>query len=415
MFGTNLSSKGILKLTRPLLMALAALLVSVAVLYLPLNRAQAQGIITVRKTLANHGPVVRVGERLTFIIQVTNNSTFTLTTLPLSDTYRADILALASSDLNGTPLFTNSQIANGSFITLFWDDLTASSGGSDMLPGQVITVTVVFTAEHPGTAVVNAAEVHDAVDDGGHTGLGGNSQEQNDAIGGATPVDKYLMPITTTPFIGMLIGFTITITNDGAARLTQLPLRDIYDPAALQFSYAVPPPDEVNAAVGELRWHDLTTYFGDLPGDAVIQVPVYFTVTQAIRTAFNRVEVVAAIDEYNNTLAVGADEVPITVLMDELRRLLEQKKEKHHHEGPDLAATAAAAVSAQATAEALAAAATATAEAAITATPTPAPRGPRYLPETGRSPVFMILLAAGLGILGVGWGVRVIWRRDGAS
>jgi hypothetical protein len=400
MFSTNLSSRGILKLTRPLLAALAALLIGAAALYLPLSRAQAQGVITVHKTLANHGPVVRVGERLTFTIHITNDSVFTLTTLPLSDTYRADILALASSDLNGAPLPSDSQAANGNFITLFWDDLT------DMPPGQAITVTMVFTAEHPGTAVVNAAEVHDAEDNAGHTGLRGNSQEQNDAIGGAAPLDKRLMPITSTPFIGMLIGFTITITNDGAAHLTQLPLRDIYDPAALHFSYAIPPPDEVNAAAGELRWYDLTTYFGDLPGDAVIHVPVYFTVTQAIQTAFNRAEVEAVIDEYSNTLAAGADEVPITVIIDELQRLIDQKKEEkeeeHHDEGPDIAATAAAQANAQATAEA-----------AITATPTP--QGPIYLPETGHNSDLMILLAAGLGVLSVGWGVRAISRRDGSS
>lgn len=406
------SHRQLLNLAGPFVVALAFLAACGAFLYFPAARVRAQ-TITVVKTLA-HSPVVRVGERLTFTVQITNDSGFVLDVIPFTDTYRSDMLRFEDASIGGSSIlpYDSSTPAGGS-TTLEWNDLTSLAG--DLPDGDAMVVTLVFVAEHPGTAIVNAAGVHDARDAGSNVNLSASSEDDNDAIGGSTPVEKQEM-FTTTPSIGMLMGYVITVTNDGASTITHLPLRDTYDPTILQFSHASPyNPDTPPSVPGDLRWNNLAdpAQFGPVPGDTAISITVYFTALRGIQLAHNRAEVAVAVDEYNNDLAAGADEVPITILG--WPEEVEEDDDDDDDEGPNVAATMAAqatstaqalAYQATATAQALAYEATATAQAAETATAQAG--GPAYLPETGlvetganaySNPGALALLMAGLVLL----------------
>jgi uncharacterized repeat protein (TIGR01451 family) len=68
---------------------------------------------------------------------------------------------------------------------------------------------------------------------------------------------------------GRVITFGLTITNTGTMTVTQLPLRDEFDPAHLTFRAASLAPDDTSTA-GVLAWTDLTSALGDLaPGQPV--------------------------------------------------------------------------------------------------------------------------------------------------
>ena len=72
------------------------------------------------------------------------------------------------------------------------------------------------------------------------------------------------------------VSFTIRIINTGPSWITELPLRDVYDPQYLRFESSSPFPTTVSS--GQVNWSDLTVSFGrDLaPGDG-FTVIVNFT------------------------------------------------------------------------------------------------------------------------------------------
>lgn len=292
------------KLIVALALAAVALISLILVLSTQSTRAQSPDQIYVDKQLGRADSVVHVGEYLTFTILIRNDAAFTVTTLPLSDTYNATVLAYADA----VPPPDSVDTGAG---RLDWNDLTASFG--DLAPGQQILVLVGFIAEHPAAAVVNAAEVHDAIGSSG--ALSGTTSIITDAqsVGGSSPVGKRL-PADLIPRVGLPLTFTILITNDGFAPMTSAPLVDTYNPALLRFSYAVPPPDRVNAASGVLTWTDVTSWTGDIPAHGTISVTTVFTALAAVDNASNRAQVSGARDWYGNDLTEGNDEVPITII-----------------------------------------------------------------------------------------------------
>jgi hypothetical protein len=266
--------------------------------------AQAGDDIYVDKRLGRTNPVVHVGEYLTFTILIRNDTAFTVTTLPLSDMYNAAVLAYA--DAVPPPDAVDEGAGQ-----IDWADLTTYFG--DVLPGGQIVVVVGFIAEHPAPAVVNAAEVHDALGAGGALSGTTSVDDGADAVGGSSPVDKELLA-GLLPQVGHPLTFTVIITNDGFTTMTVVPLVDTYDPALLAFSYAVPPPDLVDAVGGTLTWTDLTVWTGDVPAHATISVTTVFTALAITDDTINRAEVTGASDWYGNDIAGGADQVPITVI-----------------------------------------------------------------------------------------------------
>jgi hypothetical protein len=295
---------------RVLSILFAALIPLLVLFSLPIFSQPAQTVqaqtddIVVDKQLQRTDPVVRVGELLTFTIRIENLSAFTVTTLPLSDTFNTAVLGFA----NAIPAPDTVNTATG---RLDWTDLTTSFG--DLPPGQVITVVTAFIAEHPATAIVNQAEVHDAVGSNGSLDGGDDTDDNGESIGGSTPLEKRIND-GITPTAGLPLTFTISITNDGAVTVTVLPLTENYDPAIIQFSSAVPPPDFVDEMTGILTWTDITSPLGDLPAFGTISVTVVFTALTSTNDSINQASISGAVDWYDNDLAGGADDVPITII-----------------------------------------------------------------------------------------------------
>ncbi|HXV98995.1 MAG TPA: hypothetical protein VEC93_11285, partial [Anaerolineae bacterium] len=207
------------------------------------SQAQGSGPIILTKTLNRPTNVVRVGEVLTFTIALTNNSAFTLTGVTLIDTYDNTTLGYAGA------IPPESSVNPGAGIVT-WNNVAVPP----IPPGQSIIVTVVFTAEHPRTAIVNAVRAQDIIHQSGQLTFTTETSQTQDAIGGSAPVVKFLAP-GATPQAGLPVTFTHIITNDGAALMTYLPLTDTYDPTYLDFLFAIPTPTITNPP-GLLVWDD---------------------------------------------------------------------------------------------------------------------------------------------------------------
>jgi uncharacterized repeat protein (TIGR01451 family) len=67
---------------------------------------------------------------------------------------------------------------------------------------------------------------------------------------------------------GQVITFNLTISNTGTVTITELPLRDEFDPDVLTFSSASVTPSAVDDSIGEITWDDLTDSLGDLAPDS---------------------------------------------------------------------------------------------------------------------------------------------------
>lgn len=358
------------------------------------GKAQGQGSIKVVKTLAG-SQTVRVGEVITFYITIRNTADFSFTTVPLTDVFRADILSSEPTYVDPPPDLRSSG-------ALTWTNLADSFGGF-ILPGQVVTVTLAFTAEHPtgGLTTVNGAGVHDAVGIGGQSDFGGSGEVDNNAVGGAAPVTKTLEPLGGPARVGLPVTFTINVRNNGAATVYRLPLEDTYDPAVLAFNYAVPPPSQVIAATGVISWADLTAAFGPIPADTTITVTAVFTLTslRGVEANVNRARVVGAQDEYQNTLAPGHDQVPIRVLLPATPRPT-ATPHRHEEHTPTPTSTPAPMPTPTAT--------------PIAATPTATVTFPTVLPETGAPPGGWLLIAGGLALI-LGGSALLRKGKDGAK
>ncbi len=344
-----------------------------------ISRAQGSGPIILTKTLNRPSNVVRVGEVLSFTIALTNNSAFTLTGVTLVDTYDQTTLAFA----NATPPESTVNPATG---VISWSNVAVPP----IPPGQGIVVTVVFTAEHPKTAVVNAVRAQDLISGGFALTETAETSQTNEAIGGNAPVVKFLAP-GATPEVGLPVTFTHIITNDGAALMTFLPLTDTYDPTYLDFLFAIPTPT-ITSPPGILVWDDLTNYFGDIQPFATVVVTTVFSATTQVLNTVNQASTAGARDQYDNDLTAGFAQVPITIIADTPTPTPEGDSDDDDDDTPAPTATATMV------------APTAVATVAASQSATPETSGPKYLPETGqfRTDPFFALLVGVILIL-TGW------------
>jgi len=340
----------------------------------------AQGPIEVSKTLNRNTNVVRVGEVLSFTIVLTNNSAFSLTNVTLVDNYDSSVLAFDGA-------IPPQDYHDAATETITW---TIVSSTTPLAPGGVVSAIVFFTAEHPQTAVVNAARAEDLVSSSGQLTYTAEASRTQEAIGGAAPIVKSLYPPGSTGQVGLPITFTHLISNDGAAIMTVLPLTDTYDPTFLEFNYAIPVNPDITQPVGTLAWPDLTTYFGDLPPFGSIIITTVFTATTQVVGGVNQASTEGAIDIYDNDLTAGADQVPITIIEASTPTAAPTATSTDDDEDEE-EATPAVTVTPFPTQT----------PAAITTTTT----GPLYLPETGWHPVYkwIIVPVFGLVLLALGW------------
>lgn len=389
-------------LSRTLLIALALMGLTWLSLWQvrEVSRAQGSGPISLTKVLNRSGNVVRVGEILSFTIALTNNSAFTLTGVTLVDTYDQTTLAFAGA----TPPESSVDPGTG---TIRWDNVAAAT----IPPGQSVAVTVVFTAEHPKTAIVNAARTEAITHTAGQITETAETSRTQEAIGGNAPIVKFLAP-GATPQAGLPVTFTHIITNDGAALLTFLPLTDTYDPAFLEFRWAIPTPT-ITSPPGIIVWDDLTNYFGDIQPFATVVITTVFSATTQVLNTVNQASTEGARDQYDNDLTAGQAQVPITIIESVPTRIPDNNdndngndndNDNEANEAQQPTATPVASVAPTATAVAIA---SATAE--ITSTVVPI-IGPRFLPETGQFPglPFLLLTLAFILLLIGGWYVKKI-------
>jgi uncharacterized repeat protein (TIGR01451 family) len=349
--------------------------------------AQGSGPVEMIKRLNRASNVVRVGETLSFTIALTNHSAFSLTNVTLVDNYDNTTLAFVGA---APPPDQHNPAA----ATIIWDNVAAPP----IPPGGSVVVTVRFIAEHPKATVVNYARAQDIIDSRGELVITATNSVTQEAVGGAAPVFKSLWPTNTIPIAGLPLTFTHRITNDGAATMTHLPLTDTYDPNFLEFNFAIPTPT-ITSPPGRLVWTDLTTYFGNIPPFETVIVTTVFTALTEVDATVNQASTEGAIDEYDNDLAGGAAQVPITII-----------------ESPTAAPTATP------TQEPTPAPTSKpTRSRSDEATPTPAPTAtatpfiaptltptsfdfPDILPETGRTlPGQSFVWFCGLGLLAAGW------------
>ena len=376
------------RLLQVLLVAFSLLLLMMLSLWQvqQVSRAQGSGPIILTKTLNRPTNVVRVGEVLSFTIALTNNSAFTLTSVTLIDTYDNTTLAFAGA----TPPESSVNPGTG---TITWINVAVPP----ILPGQGLVVTVVFTAEHPKTTIVNAVRAQDIVHQSGQLTETAETSQTQEAIGGNAPVVKFLAP-GVTPQVGLPVTFTHIITNDGAALMTYLPLTDTYDPTYLDFLFAIPTPT-ISSPPGTLIWDDLTNYFGDIQPFATVVVTTVFSATTQVLNTVNQASTEGARDQYDNDLTAGFAQVPITVIDDTPTPTLVPDNNNNDNDNDSPAPTATAPILSTPTPVIMVAGQGVTDTTQITNTSTP-----KYLPETGQwSDGSWFALPVGLILLALTW------------
>jgi LPXTG-motif cell wall-anchored protein/uncharacterized repeat protein (TIGR01451 family) len=382
------------RLGRVLLLAVGLILLTLLSLMRLQQDSQAQGGVVLSKTLNRASNVVRVGEVLSFTVNLTNNAGFTLTRVRLVDAYENTVLGFAGA----TPAPNSHNAATGEII---WDNVASPTNIS---PGASLTFTIFFTAEHPRTAVVNAVRAEDITGTMGSVADANDTERVDEAIGGAAPVVKFLSPPGSTPQAGLPVTFTHIITNDGAAVMTRLPLTDTYDPNFLEFNYALPFTPDITTPPGTLAWTNLAsvTYFGPIAPDSSVVITTVFTATTQVVNTVNRASTEGALDQFNNDLAAGSAEVPITIIGDTPTPVPDDDSDDD-----DDAPTATPVTP------------TATPIIIQTLTPTPlAPQGtitaaytPLYLPETGRVSASWLVTLLGISLMAGGG--YLLWLKPG--
>ncbi|MBO9333741.1 MAG: LPXTG cell wall anchor domain-containing protein [Roseiflexus sp.] len=309
---------------RPFIAAVIVAVATVAICYIaaPSNLAAAPpaqtGTLSMEISKRLQGSdVIQVGQELTFTIRITNTGTISITTLPLIDEYESSILQLERTiPLSSTNIVTP---ATGEGL-ITWSDLTTDTVFGPLNPGQSIEIITVFRAIAPRVVTVNRARIGAAVGFGGQEYAGDGRSSTGDAIGGQVIVRKELVTDTVAAS-GLPLTFTITISNDGAADLTRIPLRDTFDLTYLQFASAIPTPTLTSTSTiteGVLEWDNVLTGLGLTrlrPGE-IITVTTVFTALRSVEAALiNRAEASGVRDEFDDEVqAPRQAEVPIRII-----------------------------------------------------------------------------------------------------
>jgi LPXTG-motif cell wall-anchored protein len=392
-------------------MVIAALLLLFGMRSTPVA-AQDLGL-EISKTLAGSS-TVQVGQILEFTIRITNTGTLSITELQVVDDFEADIVAPSGmgefARADDPPLSDTEPYVFDGASTIRWDLF----GGLDELgPGESVAIVVRLRAVRPTSdlTVVNRARIEAAVRSDGQSSGGGEAEVPARPEGATLPFTKSL-GVPGPVQAGLPITFTLTVINDGLIDIPELPMRDIYNPAALAYLRADPPPTAVDEAAGVVRWQNLVASAGleALGPGETITVEIVFRALRDIRETTNRAEVSGAKDEYGNAIEAQQAEVPIQIVDDGQPTAVatsspqptttalatrtpedEEEEEGRRTAGPTATATAVPTFvgigsSVTPTAEASATiAASATVAASATATTMPAGGIPVSLPNTGAS------------------------------
>ncbi len=308
------------RLTAPLaaglLAALALTLLAAGLLSTHSASAQSLGL-EITKTLSG-GSEVQVGQILEFTIRVTNTGSLPLTDLDIVDEFVGSVVAPVGSGPfakpGDPPLSDTAPFSYDGAETITWSLL---GGGKTLGPGELLAVIVRLRAAHPTADLqtVNRARIVRAIRSDASSAGGGSAEVPARPDGARLPISKS-MGAPSPVLAGLPITFTITITNESLIDIVSLPLRDVFNPAALRFESANPPPDSADPVGGELAWDDLLATTGRAslaPGES-ITVQTLYTALRDISEAVNRAEVAGAKDEYGNAVQPRQAQVPIRVV-----------------------------------------------------------------------------------------------------
>jgi fimbrial isopeptide formation D2 family protein/uncharacterized repeat protein (TIGR01451 family) len=273
--------------------------------------------ITVTKTLNDGDGYVPVGGAFSYTVRVENTGdTEIVAPVLLTDTYDPAYLTY----VNAAP---PSDTAVPGTIT--WNDV---SGGSGLLPGDFVDITINFTAASPGASPdTDDTASASGIDVNGDPVSGSDTNTSLTITNPLVAVDKHLAPSQDQYVrVGDPVSYEITVTNTGDTVIDILPLQDVFDDAHLAYVDAVPPEDSVAANV--ITWNDLTTTFGDLAPGASIDVTVNFTATNLGLNVLDVATVSGAVDEHgdpvplatddDNTLGITNPEITVTKTLDDL-------------------------------------------------------------------------------------------------
>lgn len=296
--------------------ALAALALALFAVGMFARPAIAQDLgLEISKSLRG-GPEVQVGQILEFSIRITNTGALPLAELDLVDEFVGAIVAPVGSgpfaEPGDPPLSDTAPFTYDGGETITWSLL---GGGATLEPGEGLEVIVRLRAVRPTADLqtVNRARIARAVRSDGASAGGGDAAVPAQPDGARLPMSKGApAPVAA----GLPITFTIVITNDSLVDIVALPLRDVYNPAALGFESADPPPDTADEAAGVLAWGDLLALTGRArlaPGESITVQTVY-TALRDITAAVNTAEVSGARDEYGNAVQPRQAQVPIRVV-----------------------------------------------------------------------------------------------------
>lgn len=275
--------------------------------------------LEISKTL-DGSEVVQVGQVLAFTIRIRNTGTLSITHLVIEDVFDDSIVEPSQvgtfAESGDPPPSIPPGTVSGNTIT--WDNVVENLPDQELGPGEEITLKVHLRAIHPSESLltVNYAAIKEAIARGGRKESDVGNDSYNDDVGGNNaPVTKNL--ITPDPIsAGMLVTYTIQVSNDGLVALDSIPLKDRYNPSVLAFVRAVPPPSSSDTANGELTWSDLLAITGrsQLEPGKTIEVITVFKALQAVDGSLNEAEVNGASDRYGNTLAPREAQAPIRII-----------------------------------------------------------------------------------------------------
>ncbi len=253
--------------------------------------------ITVTKTLDHPGGIVPVGDASSYTIRVENTGdTEIVDPVPMTDTYDPTYLTY----VDATP---PSDTAVPGTIT--WNDV---SGGSGLLPGDFVDITVNFTAASPGTSPeTDDTAAASGFDEYGDPVSGSDTDTSLTITNPLVAVDKHLAPGQDQYVrIGDPVSYEITVTNTGDTTIDILPLQDVFDDTHLAYVDAVPLHDAVVA--NTITWNDLTATFGDLAPGSSIDVTVNFTATNLGLNIVDVATVSGAVDVHGDTAPLAIDD-----------------------------------------------------------------------------------------------------------
>jgi hypothetical protein len=345
--------------------------------------------IEVVKVLNQTSPLVRVGQNISFTIYMTNNAGFTLTHANLFDDYEESILGNFDIVGGDPPPSTIDTTAGELLWTNLISEPAAGSYFPPLAPGEAISLTIQFQVQHPpptgGFAIVNRAQIRDAVFGGGGGGDGMVISTTAPITGGRAPIYKQLDPPGQMPNIGF--------TNEGAAPITETTVTDRFNPAYLLFITATPTmPTLIDPVNGVITWTNLAT--PPVQPGQVVSIAIVFEILQT-GLINNQAEMVRVLDYFGNDLSPGFDQVGITIVEDTTPT--QQGNDQDDDEEETIPTPTATPFPTQTP---------------VVTTVTTTNTGPLYLPETGWPPIAQLLVPmAGLLLLAVGWAVAVCHNR----